>query len=57
MKTPKSEGRAQRDSGMASPTAPRNTTVPRKTRDMPESEGYKKRDPEKDYTQPPARDC
>lgn len=42
-------GSAQRDAGSASPTAPRNTTAPRKVKDMPEDEGYKDRDPEKDY--------
>ncbi len=42
----------QRDSDMSSPTAPRNTTAPRKAHDMPEDEGYKQRDPEKDYAGP-----
>lgn len=43
---------AQRDAGMTSPTDLRNTTAPRKSRDMPEDEGYKQRDPEKDYDGP-----
>lgn len=56
MKTPKTDSDAQRDAGMASPDSTRNTTAPRKTRDMPESEGYKSRDPEKDYGPVPAKD-
>jgi hypothetical protein len=40
---------AQRDANMASPTAIRNTTAPRKVKDMPEDKGYRERDPEKDY--------
>lgn len=43
------QSRAQRDAHMSSPSAIRNTTAPRKTRDMPEDEGYKDRDPETDY--------
>lgn len=43
---------ALRDAGMGSPTDLRNTTAPRKVRDMPEDEGYKERDPEKDYRDP-----
>lgn len=40
---------ARRDADMASPTAIRNTTAPRKVRDMPEDKGYRERDPERDY--------
>lgn len=43
------QSRAQRDANMSSPTAIRNTTAPRKIRNMPEDEGYKDRDPESDY--------
>ncbi|WP_281350901.1 hypothetical protein [Pseudoxanthomonas gei] len=41
---------------MSSPTALRNETAPRKARDMPEDEGYKQRDPEKDYAGPARKD-
>jgi len=43
------QSKAQRDAHMNSPSAIRNTTAPRKVRDMPEDEGHKDRDPEKDY--------
>ena len=49
-----SDDNSQREDGMNSPTDIRNTTAPRKSPDMPEDEGYKQRDPEKDY-QGPAR--
>jgi hypothetical protein len=53
-KTDKSK--ALRDEGMSSPSDVRNTTAPRKVRDMPEDEGYKDRDPEKDYEGPAKKD-
>lgn len=53
-KTDKSK--ALRDEGMSSPSDVRNTTAPRKVRDMPEDEGYKGRDPEKDYEGPAKKD-
>ena len=43
------KSRAQRDANMNSPSHVRNTTAPRKAKDMPEDEGYKDRNPEKDY--------
>ena len=46
------DSKARRDAGMSSPTDLRNNTAPRKTHDMPEDEGYKERDPEKDYAGP-----
>lgn len=52
----KPASKAQRDADMNSPTAPRNTTAPRKAPDMPEDEGYKERDPEKDYAGPAGKD-
>ena len=51
-----SSGKAQRDEGMSSPADLRNTTAPRKVKDMPEDEGYKERDPEKDYEGPAKKD-
>jgi len=48
--------KARRDSEMSSPTALRNETAPRKAPDMPEDEGYKQRDPEKDYAGPARKD-
>jgi len=41
---------------MSSPTDIRNTTAPRKVKDMPEDDGYKTRDPEKDYKGPAKKD-
>lgn len=55
-KSEESSGKALRDSGMSSPTGIRNTTAPRKAKDMPEDEGYKDRDPEKDYEGPAKKD-
>lgn len=45
------ESGARRDADMGSPSDIRNTTAPRKVKDMPEDEdeGYRDRDPEKDY--------
>jgi hypothetical protein len=45
-----------RDEGMRSPSAIRNTTAPRKVKDMPEDESYKERDPDKDYDGPAKKD-
>jgi hypothetical protein len=50
------KSKALRDRGMSSPSEIRNTTAPRKTNDMPEDEGYKERDPEKDYDGPAKKD-
>lgn len=47
---------AQRDANMGSPSDIRNTTAPRKVKDMPEDEGYRDRDPEKDYDGEAAKD-
>ena len=55
-KSGKSSGKALRDSGMSSPADIRNTTAPRKVKDMPEDDGYKDRDPEKDYEGPAKKD-
>lgn len=55
-KSDKSSGKAQRDAGMSSPADIRNTTAPRKVKDMPEDEGHKDRDPEKDYEGPAKKD-
>ena len=55
-KSEESSGKALRDSGMSSPTEIRNTTAPRKAKDMPEDRGYKDRDPEKDYEGPAKKD-
>ncbi|MET0654779.1 MAG: hypothetical protein ABWY94_04305 [Pseudoxanthomonas sp.] len=55
-KSEESGGKALRDAGMGSPAEIRNTTAPRKTKDMPEDEGYKDRDPEKDYPGPAGKD-
>lgn len=46
------KSKALRDEGMSSPINVRNTTAPRKVKDMPEDDGYKDRDPEKDYPGP-----
>jgi hypothetical protein len=46
------KSKALRDEGMSSPSKVRNTTAPRKVKDMPEDDGYKDRDPEKDYPDP-----
>lgn len=43
------KSKAQRDANMSSPSHIRNTTAPRKIKDMPEDKGYRDRDPEKDY--------
>jgi hypothetical protein len=53
-KTDKSK--ALRDEGMSSPSDVRNTTTPRKVKDMPEDESFKDRDPEKDYEGPARKD-
>ena len=50
------KSKALRDEGMSSPTDVRNTTAPRKEKDKPEDEGYKNRDPEKDYEGPAKKD-
>ena len=50
------KSKALRDEGMSSPTDVRNTTAPRKEKDMPEDEAYKNRDPEKDYEGPAKKD-
>lgn len=50
------KSKALRDEGMSSPSDVRNTTAPRKAKDMPEDHGYKKRDPEKDYKGPARKD-
>lgn len=50
------KSKALRDEGMSSPSDVRNTTAPRKAKDMPEDDGYKKRDPEKDYKGPARKD-
>ena len=55
-KSDKSSGKALRDGGMSSPADIRNTTAPRKVKDMPEDDGYKDRDPEKDYEGPAKKD-
>jgi hypothetical protein len=46
------QSKALRDEGMRSPGQLRNTTAPRKVKDMPEDEGYKTRNPDKDYEVP-----
>ena len=43
------KSKALRDEEMSSPSDVRNTTAPRKVKDMPEDGGYKDRDPEMDY--------
>ena len=50
------KSKALRDEGMSSPSEVRNTTAPRKVKDMPEDGGYKDRDPEKDYQGPARKD-
>lgn len=50
------KSKALRDEGMSSPTDVRNTTAPRKVKDLPEDDGYKSRDPEKDYDGPAKKD-
>jgi|APAra7269096979_1048534.scaffolds.fasta_scaffold04373_9 hypothetical protein len=50
------KSKALRDEGMSSPSDVRNTTAPRKVKDMPEDEGYKNRDPGKDYQGPAKKD-
>lgn len=50
------ESKALRDEGMSSPTDIRNAKGRRKEKDMPEDEGYKKRDPEQDYRGPAKKD-
>lgn len=55
-KSDKSSGKALRDAGMGSPADIRNTTAPRKAKDMPDDDGYKNRDPEKDYSGPAKKD-
>ena len=50
------ESDSLRDEGMSSPSDIRNTTAPRKVKDMPEDEAYKKRDPERDYQGPAKKD-
>jgi hypothetical protein len=50
------KSKALRDEGMSSPSEIRNTTAPRKIKDMPEDDGYKKRDPDKDYKGPAKKD-
>lgn len=57
MKEKKTSGsKALRDEGMSSPTDVRNTTAPRKVKDMPEDRGYKDRDAEKDYRSPSGKE-
>lgn len=51
-----SKSKALRDQGMSSPSTLRNTTAPRKAKDMPEDAGYKERDPDKDYDGPARKD-
>lgn len=50
------KSKALRDEGMSSPSEVRNTTAPRKAKDMPEDDSYKNRDPEKDYRGPAKKD-
>lgn len=50
------KSKALRDEGISSPSDVRNTTAPRKVKDMPEDEGYKNRDPGKDYQGPAKKD-
>jgi hypothetical protein len=50
------KSKALRDQGMRSPSDVRNTTAPRKVKDMPEDTGYRDRDPEKDYQGPAGKD-
>ncbi|MEO6103741.1 MAG: hypothetical protein ABIP44_08905 [Pseudoxanthomonas sp.] len=50
------KSKALRDEEMSSPSDIRNTTAPRKVKDMPEDEGYKQRNPEKDYDGPTKKD-
>lgn len=50
------KSKALRDSNMSSPSDIRNTTAPRKIKDMPEDKGYQDRDPEKDYEGEAAKD-
>lgn len=56
MREKRDKSKALRDEGMSSLTDVRNTTGPRKVKDMPEDEGYKNRDPEKDYQGPAQKD-
>lgn len=50
------QSKALRDEGMGSPDELRNTKAPRKVKDMPEDEGYKQRNPDKDYEGPAGKE-